>query len=98
MARSSRFSFMISATAANEALVVLPSFSRSIALSATPAFMTYRRPTAASLIVSPVPRPPVRSSFDASLAEELDGMIEACLQHRRGPARILRRTEHDDRV
>ena len=56
---------MIRATARIDSLVVRPLISTTIARSGTPRDMAYFRATAASLVVSPTPMPPVRINVGA---------------------------------
>src|SRR3712207_1162826 len=56
----------IDATDLSDSRVVRPVASSRMALSGTPSPMTYLRLTAASLVVSPTPTPPVRTTRGAS--------------------------------
>lgn len=55
----------IAATDRSDSLVVRPVVSSRIALSGMPSVRMYFRPTAASLVVSPTPTPPVRTTRGA---------------------------------
>ena len=55
----------ITATDRSDSLVVRPVVSSRMALSGIPSLRMYFRPTAASLVVSPTPTPPVRTTRGA---------------------------------